>query len=58
MPERKTTNPKRKRGTISSLNEPAIGSKDIRAERYKVDESKILSHVRAGICLDDHFTCH
>ncbi|VDI68808.1 Hypothetical predicted protein [Mytilus galloprovincialis] len=56
MPERKTTNPKRKRGTITSLNEPAKGSNGIRAERYKVDESKILPHVQAGILLDDNLT--
>ncbi|CAG2200367.1 unnamed protein product [Mytilus edulis] len=55
MPERKTTNPKRKRGTITSLNEPAKGSKGIRADRYKVDESKILPHV-PGILLDDNLT--
>ncbi|CAG2185774.1 unnamed protein product [Mytilus edulis] len=55
MPERKTTNPKRKQGTITSLNEPARGSKGIRADRYKVDESKILPHV-PGILLDDNLT--
>ena len=49
LPARKNANPKRKKGTISSLNEPTRGIKGVRAERYTIDESKILPHIRAGI---------
>lgn len=51
LPERRHTNPKRKKGTISDLHEPCKGNLGIRAERYTVNESKILPHVRAGIQL-------
>ncbi|CAC5422641.1 unnamed protein product [Mytilus coruscus] len=53
QPERKHANPKRKKGTISSLGEPSKGIKSVREERYKLNESKILPHVRAGINLED-----
>ncbi len=51
--ERTVPNPKRKSGIISDIHEAARGSKGIREDYYKVDESKILPHVRAGIKLDD-----
>ncbi|VDI25545.1 Hypothetical predicted protein [Mytilus galloprovincialis] len=53
QPERKHDNPKRKKGTISSLGEPSKGIKSVREERYKLNESKILPHVRAGINLEE-----
>ena len=53
IPDRTVSNPRRKSGVISNIHEPARGSKGIREDHYKVDESKILPHIRAGIQLDD-----
>lgn len=53
LQERTVTKPKRKTGEISDIHQPARGSKGIREDFYKVDESKILPHIRAGITLEE-----
>jgi len=52
VPERKSENPRRKKGTVTGLDQPAKGCKGVRVQRYTVDESKILPHIRAGVALD------
>jgi len=41
-----------KKGTVTGLDQPAKGCKGVRVQRYTVDESKILPHIRAGVALD------
>ena len=56
LPDRKSNSKKRKRGTINDLSKPARGAVGVRSERYRLNESKILAHIRAGKELPDSFT--